>query len=279
MKSVIRFGMLVMLAVGAMTPAFSAQAQAQKPCFGLADADCQLFYGASVPDNMSKLTSFVFDGSLVGKVTGIPSGDVDFNFSGNGPIGLDPTAISALKSSTGANMMTGLMGALKGITLQNAFKIAVNAKPSPTNISGEIRLVGGQFYFMSPEKTPGKWLVADVTQAMSSNPSLGMLGAMGAGASGGSNSAMMQDPKMQADVQALYKYVKASTADGPSLDGAATKQFTLDVDLGGLFGGPEMKQMFTDIAAASSSTAGSSSSSSMAMMQAYMPMFQKLLSK
>src|SRR5215468_8855489 len=94
MKSVIRFGMLVMLAAGALTPAFSAQAQDQKPCFGLADADCQLFYGAGAPENTAKLTSFVLDASLVGKVTGAPSGDVDFNITGNGPIGLDATAIA-----------------------------------------------------------------------------------------------------------------------------------------------------------------------------------------
>src|SRR5258708_3146452 len=150
MKSVIRFGMMVTLAVGALTPPFGAQAQAQKPCFGLADADCQLFYGASNSDNMAKVTSFVVDYALTGKVVGAPDGDVDFNISGNGPIGLDATALAALKSSSaggGSAAMTGLMGALKDITLQDVFKIMVNAPKNPANISGEVRLIGGQAYF------------------------------------------------------------------------------------------------------------------------------------
>src|SRR5579859_3333598 len=233
MKSVIRFGMLVMLAVGALTPAFGAQAQAQKPCFGLSDADCQLFYCASTQDNMAKLTSFVVDYALTGKVTGAPKGDVNFNITGNGPIALDATAIAAMKSSGGAAMMTGLMSALKGITLQDMFNIDVSAPTNPAKFSGEVRLIGGQWYYMSPEKTGGKWKVMDLTTAMQSNPSLGMLGMMGA--SGSSSTSAMKDPKIQADGQALVKYVKASTADGPSLDGAATKQFTLDIDLNGLF--------------------------------------------
>ncbi|HLY26734.1 MAG TPA: hypothetical protein VKQ72_10370 [Aggregatilineales bacterium] len=275
MKSVIRFGLLVMLAVGALTPAFGAQAQAPKPCFGLADADCQLLYGASAQDNMGKLTSFVVDLALTGKATGAPSGDVDFNISGNGPIALDQTALAALKSSTGATMMTGLASALKGITLQDMFKIAVNAPKTPTNLSGEIRLVGGQFYYMSQEKTAGKWMVMDLNTAMQKNPSLGMLGAMGASSS--PSAGAMKDPKLQADGQALIKYIKASTSDGPSLDGAATKQFTFDVDLSGLVNGPEMKQFMTDATAAAAAS-GSSSSSSMGMAQMYMPMLAKLVS-
>ncbi len=272
MKSVVRFGTLVMLIAGVLTPALGAQAQAQKPCWTLADADCQLFYGALSSDNLSKLTSFVLNYSVTGKATGTPQGDVNFNLIGGGPIGLGEAVIAALKQGA---QMSNAQGALQAIQLMDSFRVTAKSPKQPFNLSGEVRITGGKLYWMSKEKTGGKWKVMDLTTAASSNPSLGILGG-GANSSASSNA--MQNPQIQADMQAFSKYVKVNADAGPSVDGAPTRRFTFDVDLGGMLSGPEFQKLMTDATSSAGPATQSAESANLgkAMVQMYVGLIQSV---
>src|SRR5579864_5968777 len=99
MKTLFRLAVVVVVALMALTPAVATHAQGTQMCFGLADADCKMFYGAFDQAQMSKFTSFVMDYSLDAKFTGTPQGDATVSVQGNGPFGIDTKAASSASSS------------------------------------------------------------------------------------------------------------------------------------------------------------------------------------
>jgi len=230
MKSIFRLCALVLLVAFAAVPALNAYAQTQM-CFGLADADCKLFYGAFDSSNIAKLTSFQMTYSVDGKASGAQGGEV--HVTGTGSFGLDTKAASTADSSNP-------MGALSALMFSNVIKASGGATGgTPTNVNIEVRVVGGNIYFNSPELNGGKWQytsVSDVSSmAMQSFSSMSSGSSSGGSSSGAAGAmSMMNSPEMQqalAAIPTIPGVITATSADGDQVDGVATKKVTFSIDL------------------------------------------------
>ena len=230
MKSIFRLGALVLLVVFALVPAVKSYAQNQM-CFGLADADCGLFYSAFSSANLAKLTSFQMDYSINGKGSGGGSGG-EFHVTGSGSFGIDTKAASTSDSSNP-------MGALSALMFSNVIKASGGATGQSQTVNLEIRVVGGNIYFKSAELNADKWQytsVADVSKLASQYMS--SMGSASSGSSGSSSPmgamSAMQSPEMQkalAAIPTIPGVVTAASADGDQVDGVATKKVTFNIDL------------------------------------------------
>src|SRR5258708_39957515 len=218
MKSIYRLGALVLLVAFAIVPAINAYAQTQM-CFGLADIDCNLFYGAFDSANMAKLTSFQMAYSINGKGSGGGSGG-KFRVEGTGSFGIDPKAASTSDSSNP-------MGALSALMFSNVIKASGGATGQSQTVNLEIRVVGGNIYFKSAELNADKWQytsVADVSKLASQY--MASMGSASSGSSGSSSPmgamSAMQSPEMQkalAAIPTIPGVVTAASADGDHVDG------------------------------------------------------------
>ncbi|MEP7287943.1 MAG: hypothetical protein ABI947_19500 [Chloroflexota bacterium] len=233
MKSIIRFSIALLIAVIAATPAFSARAQGTN-CYGLADADCQLYYGALAPDNMAKFASFAMDYTLAAKIktTGATAQDADIKVEGSGSFSGDP------KSFTAANPSAGLSSLL----FSNVIKANVTSNGSPMAGDVEVRVTGGNAYFNSAMFTQGKWQFVPLSAATG-----GMSGMTGGAGAAASDPALM---KSFMDVLASPGVIKAEAKDGPEVDGQATKQFTFTLDAVALTKAPELRPLLKQALAA-----------------------------
>jgi hypothetical protein len=231
MKSIYRLGALVLLVAFAIVPAINAYAQTQM-CFGLADTDCKLFYGAFDSANMAKLTAFQMAYSINGKGSGGGSGG-EFHVDGTGSFGIDTTAASTADSSNP-------MGALSALMFSNVIKASGGATGGQSQtVNLEIRVVKGNIYFKSAELNADKWQytsVADVSKLASQY--MASMGSASSGSSGSSSPmgamSAMQSPEMQqalAAIPTIPGVVTAASADGDQVDGIATKKVTFNIDL------------------------------------------------
>src|SRR5690242_17239224 len=87
MKSLLgRVVFVAIVAFIALTPALTSQAQGSKRCFGLSDADCQLWQAGTDRSSMDKYSSYVMDYNITLKATGAGDNAIDFAVTGNGPL-------------------------------------------------------------------------------------------------------------------------------------------------------------------------------------------------
>src|SRR6266851_7570757 len=204
MKSLLRLGIVVIIAVFALTPALGVKAQSSSCTssmgYGLADADLKLFCGAFDQANLVKFTSFVMDYNLAVKVTGTPQGDVSLNVAGNGPFAVDTAAMSSGGSSNP-------MAAMTAIQASNVIK--ASASGGGQNMAGNLewRITGGNLYFMGDMATQGKWEYISLSDAMTA--AMTQFSSMSSGSSSGPGSMMtgastaFQDPSVQAALAAI----------------------------------------------------------------------------
>ena len=251
MKSIIRFAALLALALTALFPATSLAVNAQAAqCYGLADADCKLLQDAGSADSTAKLSSFNIDYSIKATIAGTGAADGNLNITGSGPFAIDPAVMADLKANAGKAMDPATtVKAISALSFANVIKLE-STIPTVTPGTFEVRIVGGNLYFMGDKATQGKWMTLNLAQQMSAMGS--SMGGMMGGASASTNPAA--NPKIQADIEALMKapgVVKTESGDGPSVDGQATRKLTWNIDFAALFAAPEFKTLVTDISAAS----------------------------
>jgi hypothetical protein len=251
MKSIIRFAALLALALTALFPAMSVAVNAQATsCYGLADADCKLLQDAGSTESAAKLSSFVMDYSIKATIKGTGAADGDLNITGSGPFSIDPAVMADLKANAGKQMdPAAMVKAISAITFGNVIKLE-STIPTVTPGSFELRLVGGNLYFMGDKSTQGKWMVLNLAQQMTAMGS--SMGSMMGGSAAAANP--MMNPKIQADFEALAKVpgvLKTEATDGPSVDGQATRKLSYSLDFAALFAAPEFKALVTDLSASS----------------------------
>jgi len=213
MKSIFRFGILAAIVlVTALTPALTTRAQGSYCPTGLSADDCKLLTDAGA--GQSSVKTFVVDYSINLKTTGTPS-DITASITGNGPID-----ISKIDTTSAATDPTS---ALKSLVLEDKVAVDVTAAGSPEQkVNAEIRIVGGVAYFMSDNMNGGKWYKADMSKGM---------GSMSSAAMNPAQIAKTFDPKTLAALTSLFgTAITGASADGPTIDGVATKQITINLD-------------------------------------------------
>jgi len=245
MKSIIRFGVLLMVAMLVAMPLGSIRAQggtdmcAMMSGTGLSAEDCALVQSAMTPENLAKLGSFVADYNIALKVTGTGSGDTDLTVKGNGPISFDP---ASLKGSDQAAMLASLK-------VQQTVTVSGTVSGKAENHTAEVRVVDGKLYYnTSDAPSSGKWLWQSLSSAasstMSSNPMMGMMG------SGNPAAGMASTPEMMAAIQKLMavpgfvKVTSAATGD--------EKAITIALDFGALAASKDLADILKGIVKASS---------------------------
>jgi len=245
MKSIIRFGVLLMVAMLVAMPLGSIRAQggtdmcAMMSGTGLSAEDCALVQSAMTPENLAKLGSFVADYNIALKLTGTGSGDTDITVKGNGPVSFDPASLQG-------GDQTAMMSSLK---LQQTITVSGTASGKAENHTAEVRVVDGKLYFnTSDAPSSGKWLWQSLSSVasstMSSNPMMGMMG------SGNPAAAMPSSPEMMAAVQKLLAvpgFVKVtSAANGDE------KAITIALDFGSLAASKDLADILKGIVKAAS---------------------------
>jgi len=245
MKSIIRFGVLLMVAMLVAMPLGNIRAQggddmcAMMGSTGLSADDCALVQSAMTPENLAKLGSFVADYNMALKVTGTGSGDTDITVKGNGPVSFDP---AALQGNDQAALLSSLM-------VQQSITVSGTSSGKAENHTAEFRVVDGKIYFnTSDAPSSGKWLWQSLSSAasstMSSNPMMGMMG------SGNPAAGMATSPEMMAAVQKLMAvpgFVKVSSAATGD-----EKAITIAIDFGALAASKDLATILKDIVKASS---------------------------
>jgi len=242
MKSIIRFGLVLLVAmIMVATPALSARAQGAN-CYGVPDADCQLLTAAGANStgfaqgfNMDYKLNFKFAGNSGGTAS---TGDV--NVTGTGAFGI---AAGAAASASGAS---DPMAALSSLLFSNVINFSSNTDGKTQSGSVEVRLANGNVYFKS-DMMGGKWQYITSTDAMTALSA--MQKNMGGGAAGGTGGATggmaaMNNPEMLAAIMAIPNIpgvIAGEAADGPTVDGQATRQITYNIDLAKLVGSTEFR--------------------------------------
>ncbi len=222
MKSVLRGCILLaIVALIALTPALTSRAQGETRCFGLAGADCKLWYSGTDAANASKYSSFVMDYNVTFTLAGTGTNDVDFKVTGTGPFSLDASKVSTTSSDPTA--------AIAALTMANTLTASLNASGQSQKGSFEFRIVGGNLYFKGDQATQNKWMFVSLGKALSSamsNPSFSnaLSSAMGGGSGSSSNPAMamLNDPE-----------VMAALAKIPDIPGFIKLERQADLDIGG----------------------------------------------
>jgi hypothetical protein len=240
MKSIFRFGVMLLVAVMLATPVASTRAQGDT-CYGVPAGDCALLNGLSGTSaafaqgfNMDYKLDFKFNGSSAGTAQ---TGNV--TISGTGVLG---TAAAA--ASGGASDPSAMLSAL---LFSNVINYDINAGTTPQKGSVEVRVANGNVYFKADMMGP-KWqymsaadLSAIATSAMSKMP--GASGAGGTGAAGGPMSAM-SNPEMMAALSAIPNIpgaIVGEAVDGPSVDGQATRKITYNINLATIVAAKEFR--------------------------------------
>ena len=178
MKSIIRLGVLVLVALVAFGPIATIHAQGPNNCFGAPAEDCKLFTTAFESANTAKFAQgFAMDYKLNAKfnVGGASAQNGSVDVTGTGAFGLNTTAMSSGSSDP--------MSALAGLMFSNVIKASSSDNGKTQEGSIEIRIVNGNVYFMSEQLTQGKWQYVSMsdafTAAMSMQSSMASSGSAG----------------------------------------------------------------------------------------------------
>jgi len=214
MKSLFRIFVLaaLVLIVGA-SPALTTRAQGMTLCpTGLTADDCALLTAATVGG-----TTFTMDYNLIVKTTGTPQ-DIDLQVKGNGPI--DFTNVKAADA-------TNPSAAVKNLVMQNTLTASMTQGTKTQSGNFEFRIVGGNIYFQGDNAplVKGTWYKQDLTKGMGTG-SMNMIPA------NLTNNPLMKDPQAIAQiVKVVGNSLSGAVTDGPTMEGAATKQITVSLDV------------------------------------------------
>lgn len=222
MKSILRYGVLAaLIMVMAAASVVTTNAQGATLCpKGLTADDCSLLTGSKAA------TSFVMDYTVTAKTAGTTS-DFDLEVKGSGPID-----VSKVTAGTDPSKMYA------GLLFQTKMDASLAAGSQKQAGSIEIRIVDGFIYINGDQATKGKWMKVDLAKVTQSSMS-------GLPVSPSSlNTAV--DPALITALEGLAgDALSGKSADGPTVDGVATKQITVSLDLNAL-----VKSLGTDKGAA-----------------------------
>lgn len=257
MKSIFRIALLVaIIAFGVSTP---LGVRAQGACT-LSAEDCALI--EAVTANSDKHTKFTIESwALTASVTGMPSGDVNVDISGNGAVDVsnfDPTT------------MSDPAAALKNLVLAlNIASASVKVGAAEQKGDLEIRIVDGFLYLKGSNSTAmggtdGKWLKISLDQLLQ-NPEFksSFEQAFQAGTQAGMAGAGMGGMAMMPNL------VSMEAGDGPTVGGAATRAITTSInfaELAKMLSDPSASQAFQNLPGGAG-----------AQLSALLPMLQPIL--
>jgi len=237
MKSIIRLGVFLLVALMVVSPAISTRAQ--DTCYGVPEADCKLVTEASA-NSAAFQQGFTMDYKIAFSGKGTSNGTDSsgaVNVSGSGVLG---TAAAAAAGADPSAMMNAFL-------FSNVINFETSGSGTPQKGSIEVRVVNGNLYFKS-DLMGGKWqyvtgaeLQAALTSALSKMSSAGA-GAGGTGGTGGMNP--MSNPELLTALMAapnIPGVITGEAADGPTVDGQATRKVTYNFDLATLIGAKEFR--------------------------------------
>jgi len=245
MKFTIRFTVvLVIIAMIAAIAPKSVQAQGS-PNFGLSDADAKL-----LKDSFSsfKAKSFQMDYTFKVNVTGAPNGDATVDVTGSGPFAFDAT-----KMTPGG----GQMAALGGLTFQNVISANVTSAKTTMNSTTEIRIVDGEIYVKGDMATKGKWMKANLADALKTaqssmtkmNPMMGGPGGAATPSAAGMQAAAMtifSDPDVQtalAQIPNIPGFIVAKRGADQTVDTVTVATITVTADFTKFAASPAFKSL------------------------------------
>lgn len=245
MKSVWRGCILLaIVALIAFTPALTSRAQGDTRCFGLSDADCQLWHSGNDSANASKYSSFVMDYNITFTLAGTGTNDVDFKVTGTGPFSIDASKVSAASSDP--------MAALTALTMANTLTASLNANGQTQKGTFEFRIVDGNLYYKGDQVTQDKWMYISLGKTLSavmSNPSFtnmlsGVMSGTGGGTGAGNNPAteIMSDPEVMAAIAKIPDipgFIKLERQADLDIGGEKTAQFVMNFDILTLIKSPD----------------------------------------
>jgi hypothetical protein len=217
MKSIFRYGVLLaVMAVLAFSPALNTKAQGS--CLpGLSADDCKLIADSEA----QKVTSFAIDSwTLKLDVKGTTTGDVSVDAKGSGAIDFSEVKPVAGKPESVA-------AGLKFVMTLEGTSTAAGKTDGGT---GEIRIVDGVMYVKS-DKT--EWQKTDFAKVLAQSSSSGS----SMGLDPMALSKTFADPQVAGLLQALLTvdgFIGTEAGDGPAVGDAATRQITVNVNLGAL---------------------------------------------
>jgi hypothetical protein len=222
--SKIRFVLLaVLMALMVAAPATTvSRAQDSSTCLPGMDADtCALFTAATA--NAGTLTKFNMEYELTAKTTGTTS-DIDMTVNGSGPIDVSAIATAAMSGSTDPTAL------LSGLTMSQTVEASLTSAGSTMGGNFEFRIVGGVLYFKGDMATQDQWMKLDLAQALASaTAQMGQMQGQMTGATSAMNTAM--SPELAALFSDPTKFFSTEVTDGPEVDGVATQQISLNVNL------------------------------------------------
>ncbi|MBX3082317.1 MAG: hypothetical protein KF716_11845 [Anaerolineae bacterium] len=226
MKSKIRFVLLaVLMALMVIAPATTvSRAQDSSMCLPGMDADtCALFTAALA--NSATLTKFNMDYDVAMKTVGTTS-DIDLTVKGSGPIDVSGLATAAMSGGT-----SDPSALLNGLVMQQAIDASMTSAGSTIAGKFEFRIVEGVLYYNGDLATQGKWMKLDLMKALASaSAQLGQMQSQMAGASNGAMSAAMS-PELAKLFADPTKFFSTEVTDGPEVDGVATQEVKLNVNV------------------------------------------------
>jgi len=239
MKSIFRFGVILLVALMVAAPAITTRAQAD-PCYVIPAADCTLLQGTSTTSaafaqgfNMDYTLAIKYNGTSAGTTQ---SGDVTVN--GTGMLG---TAAAA--ASGGAADPSAMLSAL---LFSNVINFSSNSAGQAQKGSLEVRVVNGNVYFKTDMMGPSWQYVSSADLSTLLTSTMSKMGSSGAGGTGGTGGAMaaMNNPELMAAFGAIPNIPGAITGeatDGPSVDGQATRKVTYNLNLATIVGAKEFR--------------------------------------
>jgi hypothetical protein len=261
MRSFSRLSLLLIVAVLALAPVFTVSAQGGDCPPGWSADDCAL--NAAADAKAEGIMSFRMESwsvSLV--VTGAPDGDLNVQVSGDGAI--DATSVVPDEANP--------LSVLDGLTMIMAMEASMAQGASSTSGALEIRIVDGMGYINGVQTTQGTWWGMDLGRILAA--------AMAAQSDDGGElpidpstvAELASNPMIAGLLGGLAQapgFITGEGADGPTIDGQATRALTTRVNLSALLqflSSPETSQQLTQMLGQEG-----------AMVMMLVPMFQPIL--
>jgi hypothetical protein len=245
MKSLLRLGALLLVALLVFSPIVTnAQGTAPNTCpTGLQKADCDLVDAAfNNKEATGKFSNFemAYTFNLKAISTGAQASNTDVKVTGTGVFGLDSSV------TAGASDPFAALSALK---FSNVIKSEAKSDGKTTSGTLEFRILNGTFYVKSAALTQDKWQSISLAELLSA--------AMSAQASMGSDNpatgvqSVATDPEViQAITDAFQEpgVITGTAAAGPTVEGAATRRITVNINLNKAVSSPKFQPALKAIA-------------------------------
>jgi len=180
--------------------------------------------------NMDYKLAFKFSGNSGGKTS---TGDISVD--GTGVLGAAAAAAGASADPTAA---------MSALLFSNVINYNATTDGNAQKGSVEIRVANGNIYFKSDMLGGGKWQFISSADAATYLKAIQGSMTSGAGAGGTAGMNPMSNPEMLTALMSIPNIpgvITGAAADGPTVDGQATRQITYNIDLATLVAAKEFR--------------------------------------